>query len=285
MRFFLSLILISFIIAPIQGFADVIFEAYYRVMSSDIQIGYIIERIEFDKKKAELAATSYTKLKLAEIDSTESLKARAGFAKLNPISFEYTYASNNSQTKKTQLKKIEAQVKKDTMIGKVSTESSERKINTKIMQNTYLSVFLPYVLINSKQMREGLKPETSFNYKAIDEESGEIHDGTLMVKSTEEYQGIKVFKVLNNYNKEMYVNMMTVLGESLVTRMPKEQMQVQMVKTKDEAVKDFNFSNANISLLFGNIPVGKENSLYKDSVKTAKSLEKVLEEKSEQQKE
>ncbi len=253
--------------------ADIIFEAYYKIFLADMQVGYSIERYEFDKKKSEFIATTYVKIKTAEKDTSESVKARSD-AKLVPLGYEYTIASIDPKTQEKGYKNIKAAISKNVLKAKVLEGKKEYDITKSLGKGTYLSVFLPFAILNSK---DGLKVDKHYSYKAISEESAEVHAGEAYVKSKEDYESIPAFKILNRYDKDEFVSLMTSSGDMLEVRMPASQTKLKMVATQAEAVDQFQFSSSNMALLFGSVPVGKDNALYKKQASAgAKSLEEVL---------
>ncbi len=274
-RGFLAVVFVSFSLLSFtnQAKADIIFEAYYKIFLADMPVGYSIERYEFDKKKSEFIATTYVKIKTAEKDTSESIKARSD-AKLTPLGYEYTLASIDPKTQASSFKNIKASIQKNVLKAKVLEGKKEYDITKSLAKGTYLSVFLPFAILNSK---EGLKLEKHYAYKAISEESAEVHPGEAYIKSKEDYESIPAYKILNRYDKDQFVSLMTASGDMLEVRMPTSQLKLKIVATQAEAVDQFQFSNSNMALLFGSIPVGKDNALYKkQALAGSKTLEEVL---------
>ena len=253
--------------------ADIIFEAYYKIFLADMPVGYSVERYEFDKKKSEFIATTYTKIKTADKDTSESVKARAN-AKLTPLGYEYTYASVDPKTQEKGYKNIKATIMKDVLKAKVLDGKKEYDVTKSLAKGTYLSVFLPFAILNSK---DGIKVDKHYSYKAISEQTAEVHPGEAFIKSKEDYDSIPAFKILNRYDNDQFVSIMTSSGDMLEVRMPTSQLKLKMVATQAEAVDQFQFSSSNMALLFGSVPAGKDNALYKkQAAPGAKSLEEVL---------
>lgn len=276
-KIFLTRVVITLVVFimsfSIQARAEIIFEAYYKIFLSDLPVGYSVERYEFDKKKSEFVATTYTKIKMADKDTSESIKARAN-AKLTPLSYEYTYASVDPKTQEKSYKNIKATIMKDVLKAKVLEGKREYDITKSLAKGTYLSVFLPFAILNSK---DGLKVDKHYSYQAISEETAEPHPGEAYVKSKEDFDGISAFKILNKYDKDQFISIMTASGDMLEVRMPTSQLKLKMVATQAEAVDQFQFSSSNMALLFGSVPAGKDNALYKkQAAPGAKSLEEVL---------
>lgn len=266
-------IAMTLLISAPLAHAEIIFEAYYKVYLSDVAVGYSIERFEFDKKKSEFIATSYTKLKGADKDTTESTKAYAD-SKLVPKAYEYTFASSDPKTQEKSYKNIKATIKNQVLKAKVLEGKKEYEITKSLQKGTYLAIFLPFALLNSK---DGLQVDKHYSYLAIAEETGEPHPGEAFVKAKEDYEGIPAFKILNKYDKDSFVSLMTASGDVLEVRIPASQVKLKMVKNQEEAVDQFQFSSSNMALLFGTVPVGKDNALYKKQIApNAKSLQQVL---------
>ncbi len=270
-----SLIALVLVLFSFQNIAksEIIFEAYYKIFLAEMPVGYSIERYEFDKKKSEFIATTYVKIKTPEKDTSESIKARSD-KKLTPLGYEYTLASIDPKTQDKGYKNIKATIKNNVLKAKVLDGKKEYDVTKSLVKGTYLSVFLPFAILNSK---EGLKLEKHYSYKAISEESAEVHAGEAYIKAKEDYESIPAFKILNRYDKDQFVSIMTSSGDVLEVRMPTSQLKMKIVATQAEAVDQFQFSASNMALLFGSVPTGKDNALSKKLASAgAKSLEEVL---------
>ena len=88
---------------------------------------------------------------------------------------------------------------------------------------------------------------------------------------------MQAFKIVNKYDNDQFISFMTPSADVLEVRMPTSQIKLKMVATQAEAVDQFQFSSSNMALLFGTVPTGKDNALYKKQAATgAKPLEEVL---------
>ena len=229
-----------------------IFESYQKILSGSVPTGYIIIRYEADAK-GQLVTTMYTRTNTMGGDITEGIKAISD-KKFKPVSFTYTNKTGE------QIKLIDGQFKNGKLNLAITENGKVEKKVVPVKQGTFLSSFLVYLMLNNpKGLSKGLK----YNYDAIAEEAGESFAGEAYIEGQETYKGVSVYKVLNTYKGAKFISFVTNNGEILLTKSPLQGVAIEMVASKDEAVKNLPFDTKSVALLFGEIPQGKVNILSK----------------------
>ncbi|KHD88056.1 MAG: hypothetical protein OM95_11060 [Bdellovibrio sp. ArHS] len=233
--------------------AEILFEGYSKILSNDQHIGYVISRYEFDAKKKHFISTYFLKTGKGPTEVTESLKAIAD-AELGPLSYEYTnLAGKESKT-------IDAKFKNGTLSGVIISGGKTQRLEKKIPKGTFLSTFLVYLMLKSK---EGLKSETNYEYQAIAEEDGAITKGQALVGKEETYNGFKVFKILNTFKDMKFLSYVNDRGEVLGTNAMGQGITTELVANPSEATANLPYSATLLKTLFGNIPAGQANVVYR----------------------
>jgi hypothetical protein len=245
------LLFVGLVYSPVR--AETLFEGYSRVLLSGSHVGFFVSRYEFDIKKKQFYATYLLKTNEAGGSINESLKAIAN-DKLEPVS--YQYASANKVLTKT----IEATFVKNKMKAKITVNGKSQKIEKTIQSGVFLSSFLAYVILKSP---DGMKTGTKYEYQAIAEEDGEITAGIAYVKETENYKGLKGFKVVNEFKSMQFNSLATDKGEILYTSEPVQGIATELAADPAAATTGFSLSEKNLKTLFGTVPKGTENSLSK----------------------
>ncbi|MGZ3770654.1 MAG: hypothetical protein ACXVCP_13670 [Bdellovibrio sp.] len=231
--------------------ADVLFEGYSKLLSGDQHVGYTISRYEFDDKKKQFAATTFLKFGKGATEVTESLKAFAD-SELSPISYEYTYLVGK------EVKTVDAKVKKNVLTATVKNGGKVQRIEKKIPKGTFLSTFLVYLMLKSK---DGLRAETNYEYQAIAEEDATIEKGQALVGKEEIYKGFKVFKILNTFKNSTFLSYVNERGEILGTNVTAQDLKTELVANPSEATAGQAYSATILKTLFGSVPEGQANVL------------------------
>ncbi|KYG68845.1 hypothetical protein AZI87_06345 [Bdellovibrio bacteriovorus] len=233
--------------------AEILFEGYSKILSNDQHIGYVISRYEFDAKKKHFISTYFLKTGKGPTEVTESLKAVAD-SELAPVSYEYTnLAGKESKT-------IDAKFKNGTMSGVILSGGKTQRIEKKIPKGTFLSTFLVYLMLKSK---EGLRSETNYEYQAIAEEDGAITKGQALVGKEETFNGFKVFKILNTFKDMKFLSYVNDRGEVLGTNAMGQGITTELVASPSEATANLPYSATLLKTLFGNVPIGQANVVYR----------------------
>lgn len=225
-----------------------LFESYSKILSLGQHIGYVINRYQIDDSKRRFYSTYFIKTG-PPLNLSESLQAEADY-KLNPIT--YQYRSLLGEKAKT----VDGQFKNGIMSVKITENGKHDSFTKKIPQGAFLSTFLFYFMLKSK---EGLKPNSHFQFKtAIAEEDASITEGTAIVGKETLWKTFQVYQVRQQFKKTNYISYITDHGEILATETPTQGLSTEVVATKEEAMSSFG-GESSIKLVFGEIPSGSEN--------------------------
>lgn len=242
-------ILLSILVVPLSLKADVLYEGYSKILAGDQHIGYVVNRYEFDAKKKQFLATYILKTGKGPSEVTESLKAIAD-SELAPISYEYTSLAGK------EVKTIDARFKAGNLSAVVKTNGKIQRIDKKIPKGTFLSSFLVYLMLKSK---DGLRSETKYEYQAIAEEDGGIYKGQALVGKEETYNGFKAFKILNTFKDSKFLSYVNERGEVLGTNALGQGVITELVATPNDATTGQPYSSTILKTLFGTVPTGQQN--------------------------
>jgi len=248
--------------------ADVWFEGYSRVLSGGVQVGFIINKYEFDAKKKQITSTYLFKTNELGGNITESLKAVAK-DDFTPVSYEFTTLAAGVP------KLIDAKFTKGKMTGTIKEGSKITKINRDMPKGAFLSTFLVYVMLKGPK---GLAPDVKYDYQAIAEEDGTFVKGTAFVKSQEELSGIKVFKILNEFKGVKFIAYSTEKGEVLSTKSPVQSIATELVPQSTMATNGQAVPTSLMQALFGEVPLGVTNAItqkFQNNPKAFRSTEVV----------
>ncbi len=256
---------------PATSLGEVLFEGYSRIYIGNAPAGYTVSRFEADSAKKQFLSTYYLKVKRgAEV--SESLRAVADLD-LNPISYTYM------QIAQGKIKTIDAKFKKQKMELQITENGKTQKIQKNITKNAFLSTFLIYKILKSK---EGLQAESRYLYESIFEEEGKVYGGQVVVLKPQIINGVEAFKIRNlvDMNHEItseksqlnpnqgpqagsteFVSFVNSQGHLLQIEVSTADMRVDLVASQKEATEGFNFDEATMKLLFGEIPLGQMNVL------------------------
>jgi len=235
--------------------AEVLFEGYYKIIVGGSAIGYTISKYEYDAKSKKFISTYFLKTVGQGSEITESLKAFAA-DDLGPISYSYTTIVGKDT------KTIDAKFTGLKMTAQVKEGGKTKTIRKDLPKNTFLSTFLVYVMLKSK---EGLKTNSDYKYKAIAEEDAEVYDGAASVGKEDAFLGLKAFKVQNEFKKVPFLSYVNERGEVLGTTSVAQGVSTELVATGAEATKGFPVSDSILKSLFGEVPAGKNNMLSKSA--------------------
>lgn len=244
-----SALIFAILMIPFASQADVLFEGYSKIMAGDQHIGYVISRYEFDAKKKQFLSTYLLKTGKGNSEVTESLKAVAD-SELAPVSYEYTTLAGKD------VKTIDARFKSGNMSAVVKNNGKIQRIEKKIPKGTFLSTFLVYLMLKSK---EGLRSETNYEYQAIAEEDAAIYKGQALVGKEEVYNGFKVFKILNTFKDTKFLSYVNERGEVLGTNAMGQGVTTELVAAPNDATTGQSFSSTILKTLFDTVPAGQNN--------------------------
>ncbi len=257
--FFTFILNFLILISPLPSRSEVLFEGYSKVLIGGSHVGYFVNQYSFDSKKKTFSGIYLLKTNELGGSINESVKATSN-EKLEPLSFQYT-SVNGGKTKV-----IEGTFKKNKLNLKITDNGKVSKSTKNIEPGIFLSQFLGYVMLKSPQ---GMKTGTKYEYKAIAEEDGEITSGIAQIGEIEIFKGLKVYKILNEFKGVQFVSLVTEKGEALSTKSPSQAIETELVNNPKDAIKDFSFSEKNMTLLFGSVPKGITHSLYESTASAA----------------
>lgn len=262
-KYFLNFIFFSFVLIPKLSFAEVLFEGYYRVLSFNKHVGYLIVRSEIDATKKEFKYTSYLKLGKNGFDYTESLKALSDHT-FKPLGYEYTMLDKGNglifdlkfkEDKKNKVRKITG-YKIETTAGKPPKKTD---LVGDLPEGVFLASSLYYVILTNPS---GLKPNVTFNFKAFAEEQGKIFDGKSSVTGEKITLGqVQAYKVKNEYAGSEYENTITERGE-ILSSSSAAGISTELVATTSQATEGLTLDEKIIKKLFGDIPKGISNKIF-----------------------
>ena len=106
-----------------------------------------------------------------------------------------------------------------------------------------------------------------YEFKAIAEEDGKVYPGEVFIKSEEVKMGVNTFKTLYTFKKTQFVNFINDVGESIISISPALGIEARLVADPKIATANMTVNNKSLSLLFGNMPKGLENKVYKATQK------------------
>lgn len=239
------------VILSLTAHSEVLFEGYSRILSSDDQIGYIVQRYEFDAAQKKFQSVSYTRLNEKNGNSSESIKAVCN-DRFEPISFAYTFKSES------EMKVIDGTVSKGVLTLKVTDGKSSKTSKVKLPKGVFLSSFLGYLMLQN-----GIQTGKRFSYKAIAEEDGTIQDGQAVIQKEETFKEQNVYRIANEFKKVQYISVVTPRGEILATESPAQSLATELMKSPEEATKGQPSAESTLKLLFGKVPEGKQHVLAK----------------------
>jgi hypothetical protein len=257
-----SLILSIALIFAHTASAEILFEGYSKVTSGGTHVGYAINRYEFDANKKQFISTSF--LKTGELGGsiTESLKA-ISTDDLKPISYQYTTLIG------TQTKLIDAKFEKGKLLATIKDGAKVEKISKDLPKGTFLSTFLAYVMLKSK---DGLKVDTKYDYQAIAEEDAAPYKGFALIKNQEDVIGMKALRVVNEFKNTKFISFINERGEVYSTKSPAQSIATELVAQPSQATGQFQVPTSLLKVLFGEVPTGQINEISKKS-QTQKSAE------------
>lgn len=256
--------------------ADVLFEGYYKVGLSGVHSGYFVQRYEFDDKKKEFKGSSFAYVKLSPDGKqylNESLVAVCDQA-FSPIKYQYSEMRSESDPAKpgklkSTVSTIDAsftKLKDGRIQGKLTGIKNGKNYSAKPVmdKHMFLSNFLLYLML-----QKGIQAGRGFAFEAIAEETGEPQKGQAQIKNEEKWHGISAYKMDWVYKDIRSISYLSTTGEALATEATTQGVSQELVATKAEAVANFTFPEKSIKALFGSIPEGKVNAVYKEANKPA----------------
>ncbi len=252
------------VLVTVSAKAEILFEGYSKVVSGGVHVGFIVSRYEFDSKKKQFSFTYLMKTNELAGNMLESIKA-VSKADLSPVAYAYTSLAGG------QTKTIDAKFEGGKFIATVKDGANISKINKALPKGVFLSYFLVYEMLKNPK---GITPGTKYEYQAIAEEDGAIVKGMAFVKGVEEFNGIKAYKILNDFKDTKFTSYVSEKGEVLSAKSPVQSISTELVAQSSAATGNFQVPTALLKSLFGEVPLGNKNELAnKGAVSSTKSLE------------
>lgn len=247
---------------------DVIFEGYYRLLASNVPVGYVITRYEYNSKKKQFLTKSYIRGNSKIGNLQESLVAISD-NQFKPVSYQYTSKMNKAA------KSIDAKFKKTkagfNMTASIFNAGTRSSVTKQIPKGVFLSSFQVLVMLQN-----GLTPGKKYTFNAISEEDAEISAGESYIKEQTGFEGKGILRILNQFKGSKYVSNVTKDGEVLITESPLQKIQTQLVAMPADATKGFPYDISSLKLIFGDIPRGQKNVLARNRL-AAQAPKKVVE--------
>ncbi len=230
--------------------AQVLFEGYSKILVDKKHSGFSVQRYEFDKNKKQMNAFVFTRLNPQGGNTTETLHATVK-ENFFPVSFFYSFKNDSGS------KTIDGKIKDKKMQIKIFEKQKTKTLMLPLEKGIFLSSFLNYLML-----QEGYSVGKKLSYKTLAEEEGQIVEGKTLIEKEENFEGISVFRVQNNYKHLEYSTLVSLRGEILKSYFSDSKIETQLVKTASEATKGIPYSKAELVLLFGREPLGDKNILF-----------------------
>ncbi len=258
MNFFIFVFLLGGISQVTQA-KETLFEGYSKIISNGQHIGYSIVRYQVDLKKKQWIATTFLRTNPEGGGINEKLTAVAT-DDMTPVSYDYTFSVAGGVNKTVDAKfsggKMQATINE--------TGKPVQKVNIKVPKGAFLSSFLVYVMSKSPK---GLAADTKYNYEAIAEEDASLQKGMAFIKSLEEFNGRKAYRILNEFKGSQFISFVNLKGEILATQTvtPSGGPSSELVADPKLATEKMNVPGPVLKTIFGEIPAGQANELSKKS--------------------
>lgn len=240
------------------GQSKVLFEGHSKVQYGKQHGGFVIQRFVFDPEKKEYSCLRYTQAKPPNQDEfIEILKGKADQS-LRPLGYRY----EKSTAKSTSI--LDASFKDSKGVIKKTVDGKTKEETIELPSGVFLFCFLNYAILKGPK---GAKPRLRYNYRAISEEDGEVHEGIALIRETEEKLGMPAFRIDNTFKSEKkpenFVSYLSTDGETLISEDPVRQISTELVTTVEEAKRGMVPNLDKIRVTFGGIPKGQHNALSK----------------------
>lgn len=275
-QFFVLAVLLS---AP-AAYASVLFEGYSKISSGGVHIGFSVSRYEFDGKTKKFTGTHFITTNTLGGSITES------YTTISDEDFgmqKYQYTLITPEETKT----IDGEVKKGNWTATVKTLDLKKvaaqgagknaaapkevvvRISKKLPKGAFFSSNLVYVMMKSPK---GISTKQKYDYTALAEEDGDFHKGVAVVENKEKMAGLNAFRVINQYKDAKFISFVTEKGQVLGTRAPIQSIGTELVPQPSLATNNINIPHSTLKILFGDVPIGVDNSISQEFQKNPKLL-------------
>lgn len=247
----LILLFITSVCFSLQANANILFEGYFKITLGSEHIGYSIQRYEYDSTKKQFIAKTFLKLNEKAGDQTDSLVAISGSG-MEPVSYQFTSMSGK------EIKTVDATFKNEKIAATIKEKGKTKKINNKLPKGVFLGSFLNFVMLKSPS---GIKTDSKYDYQAIAEEDASIEKGLAVVTTKEDYKGFSAYKVSNTFKGQKWNYSMSEKGEYLLAKSPALNLQLELVAQSSLATQGIGVPQQVVKALFGDIPLGTNNTV------------------------
>ena len=110
---------------------------------------------------------------------------------------------------------------------------------------------------------KGMGPDTKYDYQAVAEEDAAVQKGVAYIKSSEDVNGIKAYRILNEFKGQKFISMVTEKGEVISTKAPVQSITTELMSQSSQATSGFQLPTALLKSLFGEVPIGVKNEVSK----------------------
>ncbi len=259
-----TLLFVTFalIFSPAAALAgEIMFEGYYKIELGGKHIGYSIQRYEFDPKDKSFTNISFTRFKIGDKVSQQSIKTKAN-NKFEPLSYNYTATEGET------IKTIDGTFKGETMTVKITDGKKVKTEVSKLPKGTFFSNFLTFLMLLKK-----IEVDEAFQYSAIAEEDGASYSGKALIESKEPAEKFVTYRILNIFKKEKFISKVGVVkdakdanknvrGEVFGVSLPAQNLSTSLVPAA-QATEGQVVPNKTLISLFGGMPSGTVNLLNK----------------------
>lgn len=245
------------LLGPFSMAAQPLFEGYYKYSDgSGAHIGYSIIRNEYDSNKKEHIVRSYLRIQAGDVQIQESRILKAD-NKLAPLALEYRLISPQGT------RTIDAKFSKGMMVGQVMAGGSEQTLEKPIPQGAiFTGSLLSWLMgIGAEESKDprGLAVGRTYHIQGIDEETGDVHKGTVTIPEESVLDGASVYKVHFEYLGDTHVSYIDKKGEVARIEVPASGVKATLVANPSEATGNFAVPTSIINQVFGSRPLGQLN--------------------------
>ncbi|MGE4132982.1 MAG: hypothetical protein AB7F86_15175 [Bdellovibrionales bacterium] len=240
--------------------AEGLFEAYYRIEKSNRHIGYLVQRIEKDKKGVTTVSTYIRTRDNAGQEEYQSFRSAArGFG------FAPVHALHNSNNMGENLR-TEARFKANgqgAVQFQLASAKAPRTEKVRLQKNSLISAFT-FLATNIPS----LKQNVVYDYKAYSERRGWESPGELVLVGQQPVAGTKIYHVVDDYLGEPIESFVTAEGFPLGSRSPVSDWVTFWVPDRRQATGELQFPSGDLTKFFGPIP-SESKAPWASAIKTS----------------
>jgi len=245
----------------IDASAEILFEGIYSIEKDGVRTGYMIQRSEV---KDNVRVISTYQRRRVDKEGTEEYQFTRSEAAMDfsPLRFSQRAVGAVDETMKADFKavfkhKVEGKERDAINVDAYFTGSSKpaRTDIRLVPPNSFLASFL-YYMAGIAKMPVGKER----SYVAFSEITGDYRDGFLRVDGSKKPEGIQIFQLQDFFAGEDIESFVFANGDPAGARNAGEKLVVYLVNSRDDAVKGFEFPQAEITKMFNDLPEGQKNA-------------------------